>query len=261
MASYPPGQCCIQGFRHEGEATGQIITFGPENVQAYVATAAPDKVRNGSGILFVPDIFGLWQNTKLVADQFAAEGYTTFVVDVFKGDPLPYPPPMDLNFRKWIEEGDDGKPPHNSAVIDPIILDAVRALKERYGVTKVGAVGYCFGAKYVVRHLNKTSGIDSGFFAHPSFVTQDELAGVQGPLSIAAAEVDQQFPPDLRHLSEEILQKIGLPYQINLYSGVSHGFAIRADISQPQQKWAKEQAHAQAVAWFDHTLQLSSEKL
>ena len=57
-----------------------------------------------------------------------------------------------------------------------------------------------------------------------------------------------------RHESEEILKKAGHPYQINLYSGVEHGFAVRADITKPVVKFAKEQAFIQAVQWFDYWL-------
>lgn len=54
-----------------------------------------------------------------------------------------------------------------------------------------------------------------------------------------------------RHESEGILSKLDVPWQINLYSGVSHGFAVRGDLSDPKIKFAKEQAFLQAVHWFD----------
>ena len=45
-----------------------------------------------------------------------------------------------------------------------------------------------------------------------------------------------------------------IPYQINLFSDVVHGFAVRGDLSKPRQKFAKEQAFLQAVHWFDEYL-------
>lgn len=75
------------------------------------------------------------------------------------------------------------------------------------------------------------------------------------PLSIAAAETDSIFPAELRHKSEEILRKTGQPYQINLFSGVSHGFAVRCDRSKPVEQFAMEQAFGQAVAWFEAYVQ------
>lgn len=83
---------------------------------------------------------------------------------------------------------------------------------------------------------------------------EDELAAITGPLSIAAAETDEIFPAEKRHKSEDILQKTGYPYQIFLYSGVSHGFTVRCDTSKKVEKFAKEQAFLQAVQWFDQYL-------
>jgi dienelactone hydrolase len=71
---------------------------------------------------------------------------------------------------------------------------------------------------------------------------------------VALTETDQIFPRELRHESEDILVKTGQPYQINLFSGVVHGFAVRGDLSKPQNKFAKEQAFLQAVAWFNFHL-------
>jgi dienelactone hydrolase len=47
------------------------------------------------------------------------------------------------------------------------------------------------------------------------------------------------------------LKESGHPYQITLYSGVSHGFAVRGDLSNKQILFAKEQAFYQAISWFD----------
>lgn len=93
-----------------------------------------------------------------------------------------------------------------------------------------------------------------GYVAHPSFVEEEELEAITGPLSISAAETDSIFPAEKRHKSEEILQKVGHPYQINLFSGVTHGFAVRCDLSIRAHRWAKEQAFVQAVQWFDEHL-------
>jgi len=97
-------------------------------------------------------------------------------------------------------------------------------------------------------------GISVGFVAHPSFIEEDELLAITGPFSIAAAETDQIFPTEKRHRSEELLVQTKQPYQINLYSGVAHGFSVRCDTSKKIEKYAKEQAFLQAVAWFDEHL-------
>ncbi|KAL2264338.1 hypothetical protein VTK26DRAFT_6581 [Humicola hyalothermophila] len=256
MASNPPGRCCTIGTKHEGTPTGKMIKVANKH-DAYLATPPPDREHKGVGILILPDVIGIWQNSQLHADQFAANGYLTLLLDTFNGDALPLGDRgPDFDFFGWLNYGSDGKNPHTAAAVDPIVLDGIKVLKEEYGIKKLGGVGYCFGAKYVVRHFK--DGIDVGYTAHPSFIEEDELAAITGPFAISAAETDAIFPAEKRHRSEEILKKTGQPYQINLFSGVDHGFAMRGDMSVKVQRFAKEQAFLQAVTWFNEFLLCNS---
>lgn len=64
-------------------------------------------------------------------------------------------------------------------------------------------------------------------------------------------ETDPMFPVQKRRETEDILFKKDYRWQINLYSGVEHGFAVKGDLTKPHVSWAKEQAFLQAVQWFD----------
>ena len=50
---------------------------------------------------------------------------------------------------------------------------------------------------------------------------------------------------------EAALLGTGLEYTVTLYGGTQHGFGVRANISDPRQKFGKEQAFYQAVTWFN----------
>lgn len=80
----------------------------------------------------------------------------------------------------------------------------------------------------------------------------------QQRLTTRKTETDQIFPAPKRRETEDILEKLSIPYQLNLFSDVEHGFAVRADISKPRVKFAKEQAFHQAVAWFDEYVKKTS---
>lgn len=92
---------------------------------------------------------GIWQNSRLLADEFASNGYLTLLLDTFNGDPLPVRAVVNdkVDIFKWLAGGSTGDNPHNEPAIDPIVLDAIKVLREEYGVKKLGAVGYCCGAK------------------------------------------------------------------------------------------------------------------
>jgi dienelactone hydrolase len=178
------------------------------------------------------------------------------------GDSIPLNAPEDLNIMSWLR-GSDLSPGHLSPRVDPIVSAVVNELRFTYGVEQLGGVGYCFGAKYVVRFLH--DGIDgsphlnAGFVAHPSFVTAEELKGVSRPFSIAAGYDDPVFPVVKRRETEQTLGKVSiqghrLPWQLCLYSGVDHGFAVRCDTKKREQRFAMDQAFRQAVAWFDEFL-------
>jgi len=251
MASNPPAQCCTVGVKHEGQPVGKSTKIG--SIEAYVSEPTGKTVHKDTAILFIPDVIGIWQNSQLMADQYAANGYYTIIPDLFNGDALALNRPDGFDLMSWLTKGTGGNNPHTYEAVDPIVAKSIKYLQEQ-GFKKIGAVGYCFGAKYVARFMASGKGIDVGYVAHPSFVEEAELSAIQGPFSISAAETDQIFPAEKRHKSEEILQKTGQPYQINLFSGVVHGFSVRCDLTKKQEKFAKEKAFLQAVQWFDEHL-------
>ncbi|KAG4429180.1 hypothetical protein IFR05_015334 [Cadophora sp. M221] len=251
MASNPPSTCCTVGVKHEGNPIGTSTKIGA--IEAYIAEPSGKHIHKDTAILFLPDVIGIWQNSQLMADQYAANGYYTLIPDLFNSDSLSLNRPDGFDLMSWLTKGSDGKNPHTFKAVDPIVEKSIKYLQEK-GYKKIGAVGYCFGAKYVARFMASGKGISVGFVAHPSFVEENELRAIQGPFSIAAAETDSIFPTEKRHRSEEILLETKQPYQINLYSGVVHGFSVRCDLSKKIEKYAKEQAFLQAVTWFDEHL-------
>ncbi|GLI80641.1 hypothetical protein PoHVEF18_008998 [Penicillium ochrochloron] len=246
MASNPPGACCTVGVKHEGEAKGSFQQVG--GVETYISYPTDRSTKRT--ILLLTDVLGhRFINAQLIADQLAANGYFVVMPDLFHGDPVPLNRPAGWDLMAWLK----GPPGHLLPRVEPVVKAVFGEMKSNFGCERVGAIGYCFGAKYAVRLL-QDDGVDAAYVAHPSFVDAEELAAIKRPLSIAAAETDSIFPTAKRHESEEILAKTGQPYQINLFSGVEHGFAVRADISKPIIRFAKEAAFTQAVAWFNQYL-------
>ncbi|KAK4506357.1 hypothetical protein PRZ48_000087 [Zasmidium cellare] len=213
--------------------------------QAKTYLAFPKSNQTSLAILILPDIIGCESiNIQLLADDFAARGYFVAVPDLFAGDALDYD-----DFRSGKVDLPTWLLKHTTADVDPIVDNVLTQLRQRYGVERIGAVGYCFGAKYAIRLLSANL-ISAGAGAHPSFVEEDELGAIRKPLLISAAETDHVFPAEKRHQSEEILRGLGVPYHVSLYSGVAHGFAVRADLSVRRARFAKEAAFSEQVRWF-----------
>jgi len=230
-------------------SSGKTIKIG-NNIETYVAEPKGDVVHKNKAVLYLPDVLGVWQNSQLMADQYAANGYYTIIPDLFNGDPVALNPPENFEIMDWLLKGHNGDNPHTFKEVDPIVAASIKYLQDN-GYTKIGAVGYCFGGKYVCRFMADGKGINVGYVAHPSFVDEDEFAAISGPLSIAAAETDEIFPKEKRDKSEQILKDSKKTHEIKDYKDVEHGFAVRCDLSNAHQKSSKEQAFLQAVNWFN----------
>ncbi|PYH76349.1 alpha/beta-hydrolase [Aspergillus uvarum CBS 121591] len=245
MTSHNLSTCCITGTLHEGEPKGTIQDI--ENISTYITHPPTDTKK---AILLLTDVIGhRFVNAQLIADQFAAAGYAVIMPDLFAGDSVPLNRPEGFQIMEWAK----GHQPQHT---DPIIHTVLAYIRSTLGCERVGGVGYCFGGKYVARLLKSRAegGLDVGFTAHPTMMTPEELAGVEGPLCIAAAQHDPIFPAEKRRESEEILGKKDQAWQISVYSDVEHGFAVRGDPKVQRARFAKEQAFAQAVAWFGEYL-------
>ncbi|CCC71694.1 hypothetical protein NCAS_0I00260 [Naumovozyma castellii] len=243
MASNRPGKCCFSGFYHEGTPKG--IHESIYGVDTYVTGSASPKEKV---IVILTDVYGnRFNNVNLIADQLADAGYKVYIPDILFNDPVVA---LDgsVDFNEWLAKHDAVK---TRAVVDNFLKE----LKREFGPKFIGVIGYCFGAKFAVQQISSKDGLaNCCAIAHPSFVSIDEIKAIgnKKPLLISAAENDTIFPADLRHTTEDTLREIGARYQLDLFSGVSHGFAARGDVSDPVVKYAKEKALRDQIFWFDH---------
>lgn len=116
-----------------------------------------------------------------MADSFARAGYVTIAPDLFNGKPAP----EDINTpgfdsKKFLAE-------HGPHVADPIIEKTFKYMRETLGIQKIAAAGYCYGGKYSIRYSGIKKGADLAFAAHPAMLEDNEVDGLKGPTSVAAA--------------------------------------------------------------------------
>ncbi|KAI0351385.1 alpha/beta-hydrolase [Trametes cingulata] len=239
---------CVKGVRHEGEPEGKIEQIG--GVECYVATPTGEYPKD-KVVLFLSDVFGIpLVNNKLLADDFARNGFRTIMPDLFQGDPLPENAlnRPDFDRAAWGSR-------HTPESWKPV-LDAVVAALRAEGVTWIGTTGYCFGAPpawyLALKGESKVTVV-----AHPSRLRipedlEEYRDKSKAPLLINSCETDQAFPQEAQAKADEILGggKFAPGYERTYWEGCNHGFAVRGDMSNPKVKAGKEGAFDATVKFF-----------
>jgi dienelactone hydrolase len=164
--------------RNAGVPVGRMLNVS--GIDMYVSYP-PGANTSTKALLFVTDIFGvpLLQN-QLLADSLAANDYLVVMPDLFRGDAISVErQEAGANLTEW-------RALHPTPDIDRIINTTIGYMRSQMAVQRIGGLGYCFGGKYVPRFLTASGGLDLGYIAHPSSLTEQEIGAMRKPISIAA---------------------------------------------------------------------------
>jgi dienelactone hydrolase len=104
--------------------------------------ARPDNNSSENAIIIFSDVFGIYENSQLVADKLAARGYLTIIPDLFKGDAIPVEAFFGgkTNLQEWLTH-------HLPSDVDPIVKTVIEYLRTVLKVKNIGGVGYCYGGR------------------------------------------------------------------------------------------------------------------
>jgi len=242
--AHPHCEDCFTGVKHSGDPVGKTVTIA--EVPTYLSEPPPS-VATRSGpkkvVLFFSDVYGpFYLNNQLLQDYFASQGFFVVGIDYFLGDPIYKHTEEGFDRNAWV-----GTSRAKASEITPKWIEEVR---KQYGADgKYCAVGYCFGAPFAM-DLGATDNIVAGAFAHPGFLTEDQFKNLKHPLLMSCAETDFTFPTEFRRRAEDLLVEKKAQYQIQVFSRVQHGFAVRGDMENSDARWAKEESARGIIGWF-----------
>jgi len=260
--------CCLSGKVHEGTPTGKIEQIG--GLQTYVA--APKDGSKAKTIVFLVDIFGWeFQNTRLLADNYAKSGFYCYVPDVHEKDSIDssflnvVEPPLKVREQLSVIERTKNIATvgttlplwlvkHRESVSKPLIDSFISAVRQVPGTGKVGAIGFCWGGRYAI--LAAHGEVDAAYACHPSLVAvPGDFDPVMKPLSLAVGDADSLLDnKTVGQIQDLMAKKTSLPHELRIYENQIHGFALRSDWSSEKDRKAMDEAEKQGIDWFNKYL-------
>ena len=235
------------------------------------------------------DIFGIpLPNNRLIADAYAKSSeYLVYLPDFFKGDPvglkvadllIPADAASQSTFGKytgilasapsfvmWMTRHKVG-PTHKTC------MDFLEALRRATPNTqKIGMVGMCWGGRYAIRAAQeanmieidgaKKSLVDAVVALHPSnMVLPDDIKGLVVPVTFGWGVEDSAVSFENKAKVEDFYakaEKAGekVPeMEHKAYKPGRHGFSVRGNPDDPQERKCLEDSEAQVLDWFKRHL-------
>ncbi|ETS77287.1 hypothetical protein PFICI_11161 [Pestalotiopsis fici W106-1] len=267
---------CIKGSIHKGQPVGQ------EEVIHGLNTYVTGNRTSARGIIVMyTDVFGLaLPNNKLIADALAKSGeWLVYMPDFFKGDPVPLKMadlliPVDAanqstlckytgllasapSFVLWMTR-------HKAGPTDKTCMDFLRSLRRATPRTqKIGMVGFCWGGRYAIRAgltsnmlemdgAEKVPLVDAVVALHPSnMILPDDVAALSVPVSYGWGQEDTQVSIEMKGKIEKIHASAAVPeMEHKVYKPGRHGFAVRGNPDDPQERACLEDSITQILTWF-----------
>lgn len=193
------------------QGIGTMVTI--DGVETYVT----GQTNSGTAIFVGYDIFGMSSNTKQFCDRMAkACDAVVAMPDLLDNDPWPVsnlPVTKEGAFPSGVEPEDGGQAigkwvrTHHNCRLDR--LETLQAVKDylvrEYDVSKVAAIGMCWGAKVIFVAAAKTPGLfDAIACVHGSFLDRDELLSIGVPICLLNSKDEPaHYTTDFKPLLEE----------------------------------------------------------
>ncbi|KUJ12959.1 alpha/beta-hydrolase [Mollisia scopiformis] len=130
---------------------------------------------------------------------------------------------------------------------------------------KIGAAGFCWGGKHTMMLAADSSSsrvqrpgsstpealLDCAFAAHPSYIEiPGDLEKLSVPTSVAVGDEDTVMKAPQARKMKEILDAKKGDFEVVIFPGAKHGFAIRTHPEDRNEVECAEKAERQAIEWF-----------
>jgi carboxymethylenebutenolidase len=187
-----------------GDSTAQALLYLPQGAGPHPA------------LVVIHEWWGLNDWVKLEAAGFAAKGYVTLAVDLYRGK-VAADPEMAHELSRGL--------PQDQGVRD--LTAAVAWLQSRKDVKpdRIGAVGWCMGGGYALQLAIASPALKAVAINYGSLATDKAaLSQIHAAVLGNFGGQDRGIPPDAVHAFEAAMQSLGKPVDAKIYPLAGHAF-------------------------------------
>lgn len=201
---------------------GDLVLTSSDGTK-YAAYFARATEPTGAGMVVMPDVRGLHQFFKELAQRFAEAGIDAVAIDYFartagigdRSDAFEYMPHVQ------------------QTTAENIAADAAAAIaylrsKDGGQAKSVFTVGFCFGGSNSWNQSALNPGLSGciGFYGRP-MRTEPYIPKMKAPLLLMVAGADGATTPEQSQEFERELTRAGVPHEQHIYEGAPHSFFDR----------------------------------
>jgi carboxymethylenebutenolidase len=196
-------------------------------------------------LIVIQEWWGLDQQTKSIADRFAAVGYLAFAPDLYHGElaKLGDGQTASVLVQKYAP---------NAPVDLEQIYDALKSLPECTG--KVGSVGFCFGGRMsLALGIRRPLDAICTFYGGGMQQLFDQLGTLKSPVLGLFGDKDVSIPVGTVEQFDQLLGKIGVHHEVIVYPDSGHAFFRDSDPNVYRPEAAKD-AWIRVTKFFEKNL-------
>jgi carboxymethylenebutenolidase len=167
------------------------------------------------GLLVIHEIFGLNDNIRAIAEQFAQQGYAALAVDLFSNRNRAFCMLQAMHGMIF-------RPLNNPLLSD--LQSTIAFLQKQPGVdpSRIGAVGFCMGGGYALQLAVTDKGMKAASVFYGAVPKPLEAFAQSCP--IAGSYPDKDLTTQGARELDAVLEKNEIPHDIKFYEKTQHSF-------------------------------------
>ena len=195
---------------------GETVDYR-DGTQGYLAV--PEGEGPFPALILIHEWWGLNDNIRDLADDFAQEGYVALAVDLYDGRSADGDPTVARELATEVRGDVEGAMAH--------LGDAVDYLKARPDVDpeSLASVGWCFGGGWAYQMAKNDLGIDASVMYYGAFNTEDDLSMMRADILGHFGDEDTGILVDDVVEFDAKLKTLEGDHRVFIYPNAGHAFA------------------------------------